>query len=218
MYSKKDQAKYFGHLEMVNLIFRAIRRADIPVLYSEGFHPKPRVSFDDPIPLGIESESEVFTIRLTEHLKPSDLITKLNQQLPEGIWVLDCEISTRKIHSEKKSETYYEVTLPKKCIDQIKMGLLKPSNEVMMDYVDKKGTLKKINLTDIVMNIDILDANRMNIVIRNDSGKIIRPFDILTQMFTLSEQEARQAKIIKLVNADFTKGQDDPLKCIKNSL
>jgi hypothetical protein len=98
------------------------------------------------------------------------------------------------------------------------MDLLNPSNEVMMDYVDKKGTLKKINLTDIVLNIDILDANRMNIVIRNDSGKIIRPFDILTQMFTLSEQEARQAKIIKLVNADFTKGQDDPLTCIKNSL
>ncbi|RJP76077.1 MAG: TIGR03960 family B12-binding radical SAM protein [Desulfobacteraceae bacterium] len=217
-YSKKDQAKYFGHLEMVSLIFRAIRRAGIPVLYSEGFHPKPRVSFDDPIPLGIESYSEVFTIRLTEHLKPSDIITKLNQQLPDGIRILDCTVSASKIHSEKKSETHYEVTLPNNRIDQIKMDMLNPSDQIMMEYMDKKGALKKINLTDIVKNIDILDANRMNIVIRNDSEKTIRPFDILTHMFMLSEQEARQAKIIKVINADLTKGQDDPLKCIKNSL
>ncbi|PQP33471.1 B12-binding domain-containing radical SAM protein, partial [Desulfobacteraceae bacterium SEEP-SAG9] len=49
-YSKQDQARYFGHLELVNIFLRALRRAEIPVKFSEGFHPLPRVSFDDPLP------------------------------------------------------------------------------------------------------------------------------------------------------------------------
>jgi hypothetical protein len=52
-YAKQDAAKYFGHLELVNIFLRALKRADIEVKFSEGFHPKPKVSFDNPLPVGI---------------------------------------------------------------------------------------------------------------------------------------------------------------------
>ncbi len=198
IYTKRDQAKYFGHLEMVNAILRAIRRAGIPVLYSEGFHPKPRVSFDDPLPLGIESDSELCTIRVADLIRPEDMITRMNQHLPDGIRVVDCRMSSKKIHSEKLSEISYEVTLPKPCLDKNKKDILDNSDGIIVEYKDKKGKLKKIDLTDMLHSIDILDTNRMNIVIRNDSGKTIRPFDILTHLFSLSEQEARQAKVVKV--------------------
>ena len=51
-YAKQDAAKYFGHLELVNIILRALKRADIKVKFSEGFHPKPKVSFDNPLARG----------------------------------------------------------------------------------------------------------------------------------------------------------------------
>ncbi len=54
-YAKQDQAKYFGHLELVKIFSRAIRRAKIPVKFSEGFHPKPKISFEDTLPLGLDS-------------------------------------------------------------------------------------------------------------------------------------------------------------------
>jgi radical SAM family uncharacterized protein/radical SAM-linked protein len=198
IYTKRDQAKYFGHLEMVISILRAIRRAGIPVLYSEGFHPKPRVSFDDPLPLGIESDSELCTIRVTEYIRPDDMITRLNQHLPDGIRVVKCSISSKKIHSEKISEISYDVTLPNLCLDKCKKDILDNRDGMVLEYKDKKGKLKKIDLTYMLHRIDILDTNRMNIVIRNDSGKTIRPFDILTHVFSLSEQEARQAKVVKV--------------------
>jgi radical SAM family uncharacterized protein/radical SAM-linked protein len=198
-YTKIDQAKYFGHLEMVNLILRAIRRAGIPVVYSEGFHPKPRVSFDDPIPLGIESDAEKFTIRVTDSMRPSDMISSLNQYLPTGIRVNDCIISSKKIHAEKKSEICYEVTLSNASLDKDKMDIFNNADEVILECKNKKGKLKKIDLTYMVKKIDILDTKRMNIVIRNESGKTIRPFDILTRVFLLSEAAARQSKVVKVV-------------------
>ncbi|MBA4366474.1 MAG: B12-binding domain-containing radical SAM protein [Desulfobacterium sp.] len=198
IYTKRDQAKYFGHLEMVISILRAIRRAGIPVLYSGGFHPKPRVSFDDPLPLGIESDSELCTIRVTDYIRPDDMITRMNQHLPDGIRVVECRISSKKVHSEKISEISYDVTLPNLCLDKCKKDILDNRDGMVVEYKDKKGKLKKIDLTYILHRIDILDTNRMNIVIRNDSEKTIRPFDILTHVFSLSEQEARQAKVVKV--------------------
>ena len=61
-YAKQGQAKYFGHLEMVNIFLRALKRAGIAVKYSQGFHPKPKISFDDPLPVGVESEQERFIL------------------------------------------------------------------------------------------------------------------------------------------------------------
>ncbi|MBW2217992.1 MAG: TIGR03960 family B12-binding radical SAM protein, partial [Deltaproteobacteria bacterium] len=62
VYEKKDGARFFGHLEMANMFIRAIKRAGINVKYSEGFHPKPKISFSDPIPVGMESLEESFRI------------------------------------------------------------------------------------------------------------------------------------------------------------
>jgi len=201
IYTKRHQAKYFGHLEMVTSILRAIRRAGIPVLYSEGFHPKPRVSFDDPLPIGIESDSELFTIRVTDYIKPGDMF-KLNQYLPDGIRVVDCRITSKKIHSEKISTIGYEVTMPDLCLDKCKKNGLDNRDGIVLEYKDKKGKLKKIDLKDMLYNVDIIDDNCMNIVIRNDSGKTIRPFEILTHVFSLSEQEARQATVLKITPQD----------------
>ena len=61
-YSKTGPARFFGHLEMVNIFIRAVKRAAIPVRFSEGFHPKPKLAFDNPLPVGMESQEENFTM------------------------------------------------------------------------------------------------------------------------------------------------------------
>ena len=72
-YSKQGPAKYFGHLELSNILLRAIRRAGIPVKFSEGFHPKPRISFDDPLPVGLESLQEKIYLTVPDNVEPQDV-------------------------------------------------------------------------------------------------------------------------------------------------
>ena len=203
-YAKKGQARFFGHLEMVNAIFRAIQRAEIPVLFSEGFHPKPKISFDNPLPLGIESESELFTIRTAEYIKPFDIVTKLNNHLPDGIQIRDCFLTNRntRVSHSQPSEIRYEITLPENTMDNVRSYLLNPPRSVAMEYANKKGKLKKITLTDMVRHIEVLDTDRICFTVQNGPEKTLRPVDILTHLFAISEQDARQARIIKVLKKE----------------
>ncbi|MDL1982524.1 MAG: TIGR03936 family radical SAM-associated protein, partial [Deltaproteobacteria bacterium] len=72
------------------MLLRALRRAGIPIKFSEGFHPKPKISFEDTLPIGLESLKEYFYLVVPENFKPQSIIESLNKHLPEGLSVHDC--------------------------------------------------------------------------------------------------------------------------------
>ncbi len=80
-FSKTGTYKYFSHLDIISIISRAIRRAKIRVKYSEGFSPKPKMSFGPPTPLGIESHAEYGDIIFADDLEPEDFLIRLNNVL-----------------------------------------------------------------------------------------------------------------------------------------
>ena len=85
--AKTGKTRFLGHLEMMSVVHRAVRRARIPVRFSEGFHPAPRIAFGDALPLGVESLAEIVDMELNESLAPSAVEEALNRELPEGIAV-----------------------------------------------------------------------------------------------------------------------------------
>ena len=84
-FSKKGRMKYISHLDLMRLFMRALRRADLPLKISEGFNPRPKLSFKRALKLGVESESEEAAIVLKEWIRPEDFSRRLQEQLPEGI-------------------------------------------------------------------------------------------------------------------------------------
>ncbi len=86
---KTGKTRFLGHLEFMTVIHRAVRRAHIPVRFSEGFHPAPRIAFGDALPTGIESRAEIIDIELGAPMEPVMLAELLNRELPEGIRVGD---------------------------------------------------------------------------------------------------------------------------------
>ncbi len=91
-YCKDGPIKYISHLNLAQVFTRAIRRADISVVKSEGFNPRFRISFGPPLPLGISSTSEYLDIRLKEKVKTEELAEKLNRVLPQGLKILRAKI------------------------------------------------------------------------------------------------------------------------------
>lgn len=87
--SKSGQAIYISHLDVNRLILRAVRRAGLPLWYTEGFNPHPYVSFALPLPLGQESECEYIDIRITEDISDSEIMDRLNSVLPAGFKILN---------------------------------------------------------------------------------------------------------------------------------
>lgn len=85
VYEKSGTLRFSGHLELVSVFFRAARRAEIPLSFSQGFHPLPRLVFGPPTQLGIASDEELVDFYLSEVVEPEALLARLNGTLPEGL-------------------------------------------------------------------------------------------------------------------------------------
>jgi len=87
-FQKRGAARLLSHLEMMRIFFRAFRRLGLPLHFSKGFNPTPKVSFGPALSLGVESRAEFLAIVLRMPIvDPEALQAKLNEQLPEGLTV-----------------------------------------------------------------------------------------------------------------------------------
>jgi len=84
-YSKLHQARFLSHLDLSSIIQRALRRGGFSVLYSEGFHPKIRISFCPALPLGMEAKAEVLEFKSRHLYTKEEFLRQINKFLPPGI-------------------------------------------------------------------------------------------------------------------------------------
>ncbi len=200
-YAKQDQAKYFGHLELVKIVSRAIRRAGIPVQFSEGFHPKPRISFEDTLPIGLESLKECFYIKTSGNVKPETIIERLNKHLPKGLNVIGCQIVTDKNVRKTLSTATYLITKRDGFFDEKELKSFKNSAEfVFYRQHRKRKKNKKIDLKEMVLNIKMPSPNSVQMTLKSEPGKTVRPFEAISNIFSLSEEEIKRAKIVKIAS------------------
>ena len=95
-FTKNGPIKYIGHLDVMRYFQKAIRRAELPVKYSDGFSPHQILSFAFPLSVGYTSEAEYFDIEMTEEVNIDYLISKLNEQMVSGISVSDAVLLPEK--------------------------------------------------------------------------------------------------------------------------
>jgi radical SAM-linked protein len=83
--------RFLSHLELFRVFQRAMRRANLPVAMSLGFHPQPKLSFATPLPTGLESRGEFADITLTAEIAPDDFKARFNAASAEGLEILGVE-------------------------------------------------------------------------------------------------------------------------------
>jgi radical SAM-linked protein len=88
-FTKQGALRYIGHLDLHRVWERAMRRADLPISYSQGFHPQPKISLAAALPLGFSSRAEVLDVRLNEEIPTEDIFSRLKDNLPPDIKVTD---------------------------------------------------------------------------------------------------------------------------------
>jgi radical SAM-linked protein len=84
-FCRGEEVKYISHLDLMRLWQRALNRAGVPLAYSEGFNPHPRISLAAPLALGVTSEAELMDIVLTRWSSPHAFTESVSRQLPRGI-------------------------------------------------------------------------------------------------------------------------------------
>lgn len=135
-FTKQGALRYTGHLDLHRLWERAMRRADLPLSYSQGFHPQPKISIAAALPLGFSSLGEVLDVRFNEELATEEIIARLAGSLPKDIQITQVEsvderapaLQTQVLSAEYQVHLTEPVTgsLLKRAIEEIKSATTLP--------------------------------------------------------------------------------------------
>ena len=90
-FTKQGPLRYIGHLDLHRVWERAMRRAELPLSYSQGFHPQPKISLAAALPLGFSSRAEVLDVRLNNEIPTEEISARLKDSLPPNIQVTNVE-------------------------------------------------------------------------------------------------------------------------------
>ena len=91
-YTKKGLIRFLGHLDTQRLFIRALKRCRYPLKYSEGFSPKPEISFAYPLSVGTETEGDYFEFSTTQEIDISSFPQEMSRNLPDGMDIVSAGI------------------------------------------------------------------------------------------------------------------------------
>jgi len=196
-YSRMGDARHFGHLELAKIIRRAIRRIGITVKYSQGFSPAMKLSFDNPLPVGMESEEEFFNIHAHIKTDPLEIKEKLNQILPKGITITHC-LSMAGINKKiTEGPTTYHIYLPGHTIDTTRVETFMAATEFIVEKRNFKGKIRSTDLRKATEKLEIIDNSRLKLVLKKYQNRIIRPSEILQDALNVPQELLHTAQILK---------------------
>jgi radical SAM-linked protein len=187
-YAKRGRMRFTSHRDIGRALERAVRRASLPVAYSSGFNPHPRMSYVGAAPTGAASEAEYAEIALTEELPADQVRAALDAALPDGIDVLDAVVARPGSFGDRIEASVWEITLPDVAEDELAAALrlfLERSN-VEVSRMTKKG-LRTFDCRSAVVHAatrrcadaEVSDSCAILQVVLRHGTPSVRPDDVL---------------------------------------
>ena len=156
-YSKDGEIKFIAHLDLMRTIQKVIKRSELPIEYSKGYHPHMAVSIAQPLSVGVYSKGEYADVVLTEDLEEKYIMDKMNENTPRGIKILDV-VKVIPVEGKKQSQAMAIIdaakyTIKLKCTDEteVKNTLKSLCENEEWDIVKKtKSGEKMVNIKTFV--------------------------------------------------------------------
>jgi radical SAM-linked protein len=196
-YSKRGPARHFGHLELVKILVRAMRRAGIPMRFSQGFHPAPKMAFECALPVGTESLEEHFTVQVPLHVSRETILERVNPQLPKGLTITGCESVGRSSSQGGPRRFHCTVTLKEGAFSGLNLKEFLEKTEWPITRMNKKGKSRTVDIRPIVKELKLLSSERALMILEEEDGRTVRPTEVLGSIFGLSEEALKLARIVK---------------------
>jgi radical SAM-linked protein len=210
-FSKTGQAKYISHLDTNRVFSRAFARAKINLWYTQGFNPRPYMSFSLPLSLGVESYCENVDIRIIDDLTDEEIKARVNDALPLGIRIIDVYDDFMDCHDIVYSDYVYKFEFKDNELALEKIKAVLESDAIMAQKKAKQGKRRVLKETDIKQfivkyNISIRDDNIiLNTRLLAGPDKNLNPtllFDTIIRLIDM-DYEWKSIGRINLLTKDF---------------
>ncbi|GBD97180.1 MAG TPA: TIGR03960 family B12-binding radical SAM protein [Nitrospirae bacterium] len=191
-FSKTGILRLLSHQELMTSILRAARRANIPVSYSAGFHPHPKVSFGPALASGIEGLNEFFDIEISAFINAADFLNRFNSELPQGIKALNAAsipLNAEALNS-RISSYEYEIIIDGPDVEHINSFIARQSCPVAREK-------KTVDIRPMVEKVEI-HGNRLHLIVADTDSAKVRLYEILKEMLQKTSEEIESSMIKRI--------------------
>jgi radical SAM-linked protein len=188
-YAKRGRLRFTSHRDFSRAFERAIFRARIPMAYSSGFNPHPRISYAGASPTGAASEAEYLEIGLAEVVDPARAHADIDSALPEGLDVIEVVASAGGSIADRLEASWWQLTLQDTPLEDARAAVeqLLETDEVIVERMTKKG-IRSFDARAAIVSAVVADraADRpscaiLDVVLRHGSPSV-RPDDVLAAL------------------------------------
>jgi radical SAM-linked protein len=176
-FTKQGALRYTGHLDLHKIIERSIRRAKLPLAYSQGYHPQPRLNLAAALPLGFSSRAEVMDIWLNEDVK--DLAAALKDHVPPGLTILQAEQVDNRAPSLQSQviAAEYEVEITEAGYAS---GLTQKVASILeSESIPRERRKKQYDLRPLIEELTLVDENHIFMRLTSREGATGRPEEVM---------------------------------------
>ncbi|MBC6449700.1 TIGR03936 family radical SAM-associated protein [Actinokineospora xionganensis] len=158
-YAKRGRLRFTSHRDVARTFERALRRAGVPMAYSQGFSPHPKISWIGAAPTGVASEAEYVEISVVEAVDPARLAAALDEALPPGIDVLESVVAGPGGLAERMEASRWRIELPGVPVGELRAAVVKllAEEHVEVERLTKDGR-RLIDARPAVIRAEVLDS------------------------------------------------------------
>jgi len=159
-YSKDPSIRFIGHLDLLRTWERALRRAQIPMAYSQGFHPHPRINLGAALPLGYSSECELIDLWIENKIETTEIMSRISHSLPPGIELTSVDpipVSSPSLQKSIRWAEYLTILDQKFSVEEMK---LKVKELLAQDTLQRTRRGKTYDLRPLLDSIEVIELER----------------------------------------------------------
>lgn len=155
-FSKTGSLKFISHLDLQRTMQSSFLRSKLPIYFSEGFSPHPKVVFTPPLSVGVSSLTEFVDVKMLENVSAEEILEKLNASFPKGLRALECYEPKTKFSDIKWGLYGVGFELRGEAPEDIcqKVQAVLSADEIMIEKFSKKGEAKRVNIAEGIRFVD----------------------------------------------------------------
>ncbi len=196
-YAKRGRLRFTSHRDFSRAFERAVFRARLPMAYSSGFNPHPRISYAGAAPTGSASEAEYLEIGLAEITDPAEIAITLDKALPPGLDVLEVVISPGGSLSERLDSSHWTLRIDASLdTSRAAVEAFLAAEEISIERMTKKG-LRTFDCRAAVIALQVEEhdgATVLDLVLRH-SVPAVRPDDVLRGLSAVADLQSGPAPL-----------------------
>ncbi|MBM3689176.1 MAG: DUF2344 domain-containing protein [Actinobacteria bacterium] len=198
-YAKRGQLRFASHRDFQRAFERALRRAEVPMAYSAGFSPHPKISYANAAPTGTASEAEYLEIAVAEHCRADDLQTRIDTALPPGLDIVEVVEARTPDFVQRLEGSRWRIALPGVSPDAAQRAVtaLLATHDVVVERLTKNG-MRRVEVLPAVVDIAVTEGRAasvaessetcaiMQVVLRQETPAV-RPDDVLAALRSVAD-------------------------------